>query len=227
MSKLIDIAKKYTADQSKNFFIETYCKYFESYVDKKFNLLEIGIAHGDSLRIYRDYFKNANICGLDIDEKKFIIDGVEFFSGDQSNTRDLKKITNKYENFDIIIDDGSHVNSHIISSFKFLFPYLNNNGLYIIEDLQTSYFPRYGGSRLNLKKKNTSMNFLKSLTDEINYEGFNKPFYKKTSYAGKISNISFFQNCVIIKKGDSKKFYYNKADNNYTDKIKKFISKFF
>ena len=63
---------------------------------------------------------------------------------------------------------------NIIASFNFLFPYLNDNGIYVVEDLQTSYIPRYGGSRINLNKKNSSMNFIKSLSDSINYE---KKFY--------------------------------------------------
>ena len=80
----------------------------------------------------------------------------------------------------------------------YLYNHLNENGLYIIEDLQTSYFPRYGGSRYRLKKNNTSMNFIKSLTDSINYEQNDKPFYKRKKFDGEIKYVHFYQNIAII-----------------------------
>jgi hypothetical protein len=85
----------------------------------------------------------------------------------------------KFKRFDIIIDDGSHVSKHIIKTFNFLFDYLVDGGLYIAEDLQTSYFPRFGGSRLNLRKKNTSLNFFKTHVDSGNFEIQDRPFYKR------------------------------------------------
>ena len=142
----------------------------------------------------------------------FSIKGVDLIQGDQSDINILKKIVKKYKYFDIIIDDGSHLSKHIIKSFKYLFASLKNNSLYIIEDLQTSYMPRYGGSRINLKKRSTSLNFFKSLTDSINYEINDKPFFKKTKFDGLIKYVHFYQNVVVIKKGHSKKLFYKKTE---------------
>ena len=74
----------------------------------------------------------------------------------------LSKIVKKYKKFDIIIDDGSHINSHVKKTFNFLFKYLRNNGTYFIEDLQTSYISRwnYGGDPIDHSNKKTIMNFL-------------------------------------------------------------------
>ena len=228
MSDLIQIGKKYPSSKNKFGFIEIYEKYFKEIRNNEINILEIGIDKGDSLRIWRDYFPNAKICALDIDEKDFKIDGVEFFFGDQSNEIFLKTIINKYRSFDIIIDDGSHISKHIISSFNYLYPYLNNNGFYIIEDLQTSYIPRYGGSRLRLNKFNTSMNFIKRLTDCINYEHADRPFYKKNKFDGLVKFVHFYQNIVFVKKENSKKYYHPKRkDKSLINSIKKFFSKFF
>ena len=155
---LIEIGKKYPSSKNISGFIQLYEKYFSSLKNSKINILEIGVEGGDSLRIWREYFTNANICGIDIDKKDFKIDNTEILQGDQSDKNFLKTLIDKYKNFDIIIDDGSHQAKHIIASFKFLFPHLNNNGIYVIEHLQTSYFPRYGGSRINLNKKKSSMN---------------------------------------------------------------------
>ena len=78
----------------------------------------------------------------------------------------FKLLIEKLKNFDIIIDDGSHQSKHIISSFKFLFSYLNNNGIYVVEDLQTSYQPRNGGSRFYLNKKSLSATQCSPLLNE-------------------------------------------------------------
>ena len=225
---LIDIGKNYPSSKNISGFIQLYEKYFEPFRYLKINILEIGVENGDSLRIWREYFPNANICGIDIAKKDFIIKNTDILMGDQSDPKFLKLLIDKYKNFDIVIDDGSHQSKHIIESFKYLFPHLNFNGLYVIEDLQTSYFPRYGGSRINLNKKNSSMNFIKSLTDSINYEKNNRPFFKKNNFEGIIKSIYFHQNIAFILKGESVNYFYNQDfKETFSDKIKKFFSIFF
>lgn len=228
MIDLLEISKKYITDKTKKDFIHLYKNYFETFRNKKLNLLEIGIDKGNSLRLWREFFTNANIIGIDIEKKDFTIDGVDFFIGDQSNLNFLKTVINEYKTFDIIIDDGSHFTKHIITSFNILFPYLNEDGMYIVEDLQTSYIPRYGGSRFKLNKKNTSMNFFKRLSDSVNYEQNDKPFIKKNFYDGKIKSIHFHQNIVFLSKGNSINYYHpDPTKNTFLSFIKKIFSKLF
>ena len=228
MESLAQIGKKYPTSKNRTGFIPIYESYFDRLREKEINILEIGVDKGDSLRLWRDYFTKAKICGLDIVKKDFSINNVEIFCGDQSDHNFLSKIVEKYGKFDVIIDDGCHVSKHIISSFNYLFDYLSENGLYIIEDLQTSYIPRFGGSRLNLNKKKTSMNFIKTLSDSINYEHNDKPFFKKSIYDGKIKSIYFHQNIGFVCKGESAKYFYNQDNKpSISDKIKKIISYFF
>ena len=225
---LIEIGKKYPSSKNISGFIQLYEKYFTPLRDSKINILEIGVDNGDSLRIWREFFSKANICGIDIDKKNFKINNTKILQGDQSDLNFLKSLVSEYKKFDIIIDDGSHQAKHIIASFNYLFNYLSDNGLYVIEDLQTSYIPRYGGSRINLKKKKSSMNFIKSLTDSINYEKNNRPFFKKNKFDGLIKSINFHQNIVFIYKGESVNYFYNQDfKETFSDQIKKFLSKFF
>ena len=225
---LIEIGKKYPSSKNISGFIQLYEKYFTPLRDSKINILEIGVDNGDSLRIWREFFSKANICGIDIDKKKFKINNKKILQGDQSDLNFLKSLVSEYKKFDIIIDDGSHQAKHIIASFNYLFNYLSDNGLYVIEDLQTSYIPRYGGSRINLKKKKSSMNFIKSLTDSINYEKNNRPFFKKNKFDGLIKSINFYQNIVFIYKGESVNYFYNQDfKETFSDQIKKFFFKFF
>ena len=72
------------------------------------------------------------------------------------------------------------------------------------------------------------MNFLKSLADSINYEHNDKPFFKRSSFDGKIKSVSFYQNIAIVTKGDSNNYFYNELkEKNFTDFIKKIISFFY
>ena len=128
---LIEIGKKYPSSKNISGFIQLYEKHFAHLKESKINILEIGVDNGDSLRIWREYFSQANICGIDIDKKDFIIENVSILQGDQSDKLFLESIIKKYEKFDIIIDDGSHQAKHIIASFNFLFSHLNDDGITI------------------------------------------------------------------------------------------------
>jgi hypothetical protein len=87
------------------------------------------------MRMWRDYFSKAVITGIDIKRPTVDTTGYWFYICDQSNEENLNELLPN-ENFDIIIDDGSHVLEHQITSRKCLFKRLNKGGLYIIEDIQ-------------------------------------------------------------------------------------------
>jgi len=225
---LLEIAKKYPTSKNDHGFIEIYHKYFSNLKEHKINILEIGVERGDSLRMWREYFTSASICAIDLHDRNISVDNTEILIGDQSDHSFLQSVVNKYGTFDIIIDDGSHQSKHIITSFNFLFNHLSDNGIYVIEDLQTSYQPRYGGSRFNLIKKKSSMNFIKSLADSINYEHKDKPFFKRNTFDGSIKSISFYQNIAFITKGESTNYFFdNIKKSTFSDKIKKVISFFY
>jgi len=229
MNDLLELGKQYKSTKDWTGFLEIYSNYFKDYKDKEINILEIGIDKGESLKIWRKYFTSAKICGIDIIDIKFQIEGVDLIRANQTDEKTLKEICDKYNGFDIIIDDGGHYSKQIIISLNFLFDYLKDDGLYIIEDLQTSYFPRFGGSRLNLRKKTTSMNYLKSIADSINYEHNDKPFIKSKKFDGKVKYIHFYQNVAILKKGKSVNYFYKDAKNtsNIIDKLKKLLFIFY
>ena len=224
----LNIAKKFPTSKNDHQFIDYYDLYFKNLKDKEINILEIGVERGDSLRMWREYFTKANICAIDLIDRNISVNNTDIMIGDQSDYNFLQQVVNKYNMFDIIIDDGSHQCKHIIKSFNFLFNYLNNDGIYVVEDLQTSYQPRYGGSRFNLYKKTSSMNFLKRLADSINYEHKDRPFYKRTQFDGLVKSIFFHQNIAFVTKGESKKLFFNEIrKNTFSDKIKKIVSLFY
>lgn len=161
-TELCEIFFKYRSDKCPQIFHTYSPSYFEELHKIKNNikyLLEIGVGNnqlmkpicgesyqiGASLKGWRDFFINAKIFGLDIDEKVLFKDSrIECFYTDQSNVNSLentiyeirKKENNSELKFDLIIDDGSHIIEHMILSYKTLSKYVINGGLYIIEDIK-------------------------------------------------------------------------------------------
>jgi trans-aconitate methyltransferase len=100
-------------------------------------VLEIGVGGGASMKMWRDYFPEAEIFGIDNDPIHiFNEEHIHTTLCDASDTGALEKVAELYGgNFDMIIDDGSHYTHHQISSFKTLLHFLSPNGIYIIEDV--------------------------------------------------------------------------------------------
>jgi len=113
----------------------------------------------------------------------------------------LKEVTTQTGLLDIIIDDGSHLNEHVVPTFKLLFPCLKKGGIYVVEDTHTSYWPSHGGSRA--ANAATTMNFFKNLADGLNYQEFPEKYYTPTLYDTKITGIHFYHNMIFIYKGEN------------------------
>jgi hypothetical protein len=173
---LNEIGLNYNSDKSSSYhnYLNLYDKFFNSYRDKNINILEIGILNGESLKIFQEYFNFANIIGIDINDKSHIkYDRVTTIKGDQSDKNLLNNFKDDF--FDIILDDGSHKMSHQQISFGLLFKKLKSNGIYVIEDLHTSYNEYreniiYGDSLFGLETDNRTIDFLNGLAsnNEIN-----------------------------------------------------------
>lgn len=217
---LIEIAEFYKTDKVEHGYLKVYKKYFEKLRNKKLKILEIGIADGGSLLTWSDYFKNSTIIGIDIhkidiEKKELNKNNIEVHQGSQSDEKFINKLTSQYQKFDIIIDDGSHLKKDVIKSFELLFPFLDSNGIYIVEDMQTSYNHFYGGNPFDLKYSNSHMNFFKHLTDTLNYQEIANPFYVKGIYDSQIENISFYHNLVFIIKGQNDKLSKEVLNHSY------------
>lgn len=184
--------------------------------NKEINLLEIGIDRTESLKLWKGYFDKVNLHGLDIDEKKFWDEEVTLHRVDQSNDVELDSfVKNIGTNFDIILDDGSHVPDHQMLTIKKLWHLLKPGGIYIIEDIETSYWKRSSiyGYRFNAGKKGIIQNFY-DLVDLINAE-FSKKVNRNLlikNFANDVEMVTFAQNCIILVKKDHQSFnqYYNR-----------------
>lgn len=167
---LDQIAIKHRADKSSLYhnFADKYDRLLSGHRMSFCSVLEIGVALGQSLRMWTDYFPNAVIHGADI-EPSFV--SCQSYSGrilfhvvDQGNEDHLKSL-GEYGPFDLVIDDGNHWWREQILTFKTLFPSVRDGGFYIVEDTCTSYWPEYGNSPV------TCVDYFKGLVDEVNLRG--------------------------------------------------------
>lgn len=207
LPRLDDLAKKYGTDKgpAEHNYTPLYDQHFWLKRYDALTLLELGIYRGASLRMWRDYFPNATIIGLDRNKP---INGdlddadVVRIQADQNDQQAISELGSLYGPLHIVIDDASHISSKTIQSFKLLWPHVAPGGVYVIEDLQTSYDPaNYGWDEAQADPsldQSTAMGFCKRLADEVNAGLYPNGF--RLGYD--IASVEFHLNiCFITKAG--------------------------
>jgi hypothetical protein len=135
---------QYDCDKgSTHAFLEEYEKLFTKFKEKQINILEIGISGGWSLHLWKEYFqKGSKIIGIDLDPLNLIWKDenkeVQMIFCDSNDSNTINSSLGDIK-LDIIIDDGSHQVQDMLNSFDMLFNRLNQNGLYVMEDVDGTY----------------------------------------------------------------------------------------
>lgn len=173
MGLLNDIGLKYNADKSSRF--HNYLDFYQEQLpDREFSgrLLEIGVMDGLSMKMWREYYPNAEIVGIDIKDMSMfhntdwqVPESVRLLTLDGTKAKDMKPLGM----FDVIIDDGSHYWADQQKSFELLYySQLNKGGVYILEDLWTSHIKFYANAKVStidylkaLEKKGMKMDYFK------------------------------------------------------------------
>ena len=220
------ILKLFGSDKQKpgeHSYGATYEEVFRRYRFQKAKILEIGLLAGDSLLSWRCYFPRATIIGADIEPKPQMAGSrTRIYTVDQSAAADLDRMVAQEGPFDIIIDDGSHLNAHQVFTFYHLFDSLKDGGVYVIEDIQTSF---WSGEVRGFQWDG------KPITDP----GFNETFYgealelakyvnhaeflsldgvdpRRLALGRQITRVAFEHNLIFIWKGD------NAQASNYVER---------
>ena len=210
---LTPICRFYGSDKESHLFTPIYDKIFSSLRYKKINLLEIGVggyedpySGGESIFLWKSYFPFARLFFLDIVDKTHFSQGrVKVFQGSQNDADILQNVVREAGELDVIIDDGSHINQHQIETFEILFPFLKDGGIYVIEDTQTSYWPRFGGGAHQTKEYEKScMRYFLRLSDELNYGEYLDKKFSPSEINKKIIEVSFYHNMIVVMKGDNR-----------------------
>ena len=184
-----------------NNYFEIYSRILKKFVNKKITLVEIGVADGGSLFMWKKYLgKKANIIGIELnpDAKKLEKKGFKIFIGDQADPKFWKNFYKKVGKIDILIDDGGHTNLQQITTFMESVNYINEGGKIITEDTHTSYI-NYKGFKN--PSKYSFINFSSNLIENIHRRN---PMLKKKMnvISNKISSIEYYDSIVA--------FHFNK-----------------
>ncbi|MEV0569495.1 hypothetical protein [Dactylosporangium sp. NPDC050588] len=208
---LAGLALRFGSDKwGARWYARQYDRFFRPYRDRPVRILEIGIGGfqeadrgGASLEMWKRYFPRALVFGIDIEDKRFLeTQRLRTFRGNQADPEFLSKVLEETGELDIVIDDGSHFNSDQIKSFEFLFPRLAADGLYVIEDMETSYWPGFGGSSTEFSSPSTGVGYLKDMVDGMNYEAMTSDAtYRRRPTDRTVVGIHFFHSMAIVEKG--------------------------
>jgi hypothetical protein len=180
-------------------YFDIYERHFSRFRNASPVILEIGVFGGGSLEMWREYFgSGALIVGLDINPecKKHEQDSIEVFIGSQDDPATIQQILKKYPRIDIVVDDGSHKQDHMISSFELLYEHIHSKGVYMVEDTHTCYWDEFGGG---LHRPGSFIEYAKNKIDEINAVHSRNalpisPFTRSTDC------ITFYDSVVVFEK---------------------------
>ncbi|QFZ18292.1 class I SAM-dependent methyltransferase [Saccharothrix syringae] len=209
--RLSELATRYGADKwGIHFYTDHYERHFAPLRHEVVTVLEIGVGGyddpavgGASLRMWKHYFPRGVVHGIDVHHKPWLSgQRLEVSEVDQSDPAALDRFARAAGPFDVVVDDGSHVNAHVLTSFDVLFPHLRRGGLYVVEDMQTAYWPRFGGSSADLAGGSTSTGLVKDLVDGLNHReiipGSPRP---PRGTDDSISELHVYHNIAFIRKG--------------------------
>ena len=210
VNELDDLMCKYKSD--KGCWYHNYCRIYSMYLTVRkcdiLKVLEIGIEEGKSLFAWRDFFPNAQIYGIDITKYSLINsnkDRITCLYGDATDISWVEKTIKPLGEFDLIVDDGSHISKDMITCLDFYFPnLLASGGIYILEDLNIT------NSKKSLIKRDpeTITNYLFKLVSEMNWYDENCTCNDGEKYGSKPTNhwqstlnfINFYRGIVILSK---------------------------
>lgn len=199
--------KKYFENNTKNLihkwdhYFEIYDNHFSRFRRKNIVVLEIGVSHGGSLCMWKKYFgKKATIIGVDINPecKKLEEDGIKIYIGSQEDRTFLRNLKSLIPKVDILIDDGGHTMIQQITTFEELYDHVKDEGVYLCEDLHTSYWDEYGGG---YKKEDSFIEYSKNFIDYINaWHSHNKAKLDVSNFTKITDSLHYYDSVLVIEK---------------------------
>lgn len=166
MDSLTQIGLKYSTDKAVDHkFTDWYETKVKHLRHQHINVLEVGVFFAQSLRMWQEYFQQAMIYGIDIDDKRhFTQDRIIIEQGDQTDVPFIQTVFGDTQ-FDIIIDDGGHTMFQQQTTLVNIFDRLKSGGIYILEDLHTSLVEQ--------NKQATTLKLLQDVIDDkISFESY-------------------------------------------------------
>jgi hypothetical protein len=207
--------KRYFSENTGNLmgkwehYFEIYDRHFSKYRGTDVHVVEIGVYQGGSLQMWKNYFgAQAKIYGIDINPqcKQLEEDQIEIFIGSQEDRKFLQSAAKAVHRIDILIDDGGHEMEQQINTFEELFPSIDKNGVYLCEDLHTSYWRKYGGG---YKKSGTFIEYSKNFIDYINaWHSKQLRQLGVSDFTRSVYSLHYYSSILVIEKKPIEKPYH-------------------
>jgi len=181
-------------------YFDIYHRHLQKFRHRPVTVVEFGVQFGGSAQMWREYFgPDAAIYGVDIDPrcKAWEEPGFKVFIGDQADRRFLRRIAKKVGPIDVLIEDGGHHPAQQIATFEELYPQVRPGGVFLIEDLHTSYFPTYSGG---LGKAGTFIEYAKPLIDQLNAYHSREPGFVVDELTRTTGSIHCYDSVIVFEK---------------------------
>ena len=181
-------------------YFPAYEAHLNRFVNRPVFFLEIGSGRGGSAQMWKRYLgPHAQIVSIDINPecKKFEEDQIAFRTGSQSDLSFLDQLLQEFGTPNIVSDDGSHRMRDVVDTFKFLYPRIASDGVYMVEDLQTAYWSEFGGG---LKREGTFIELCKELIDELNAD-WSRGDLPPTDFTRSTLSMHFYNAMAIFERG--------------------------
>lgn len=181
-------------------YFAIYDRHMAQYRHRPIRLLEIGIDKGGSLQMWKDYFgPDAIIVGVDIETacKEFAEKQITIEIGDQADPAFWASFKQKHPPFDIILDDGGHTMRQQITTLNCLFDHVADGGIFVIEDLCTSYWLGYGGG---LGRKSSLIEYSKGLVDKLNADFLLCDELEPDDFTDTLAGMHYYPGMLVLDK---------------------------
>jgi len=181
-------------------YFEIYDRHFSKFRNKPLSLIEFGVWQGGSLQMWKNYFgSQATIYGVDIDSRCATLgeENITIIIGDQEDRNFLLGIKNSLPKFDIIIDDGGHTMTQQIITFEEIYEHLKDGGVYLCEDVHTSYWPGFGGGYRNSQ---TFIEYSKRLIDQLNAWYSQEAGFAVDEFTRNAFSMHYYDSIIVIEK---------------------------
>lgn len=211
-----DLEKFFTENAGKlihkwKHYFEIYDRHFSRFRGTDVHVVEFGVSQGGSLQMWKNYFgPNCRIFGIDVNPhcKKLEEKQIEIFIGDQEDRKFLKSLAERIPRIDILIDDGGHTMGQQINTYEELFPHIDKNGVYLCEDLHTSYWSGWGGG---YKKRGTFIEYSKNFIDAINAWHAKTSRLQVTEFTKSVHSLHYYDSIIVIEKRPIEKPFHLKT----------------
>jgi Methyltransferase domain len=183
-------------------YFDIYDRHLGRFRGDRVTVVEIGVWHGGSLQMWKSYFgPHARIIGVDVDPrcKQFEEKQVEIHIGDQEDRQFLREFVERVGEPDVVIDDGGHTMSQQMTTFEELYPRTATEGVYVVEDLHTSYWSEFGGG---FRGRSTFVEYTKDLVDSLN-AGHSRDHDSLVvdDFTRTTRSMHFYDSVVVFEKG--------------------------